>query len=367
MSRCHNFSAGPAALPLPVLHELQAALVEFGDTGAGIMEISHRSKPFEAVLASAEARLRRLMAIPDDYVVLFLQGGASLQFYMLALNLLGDEGAAADYVVTGTWASKALQEARRVGDARAAWEGKAVEYRRLPTDQELTVREGARYLHYTTNNTIYGTQFHRTPKVSVPLVADMSSDICSRPVDTAAHDLIYAGAQKNLGPSGVTAVILSPWAQSQSRQTAKALPGGLPAMLDYGVAVDNTSMYNTPNTFGIFALERVLAWLEGQGGLSAMEAVNRQKAERLYAEIDRSGFWRPRADKADRSWMNVAWRLPTEELEARFVKEASAAGLKELKGHRSAGGIRASLYNATGLDAVDALVGFMREFERNNG
>lgn len=366
MARIHNFSAGPAALPLTVLEELRDSLIDFRGGGAGIMEISHRGKVFQAVIDSAMARMRSLFGIPNDYSVLFLQGGATQQFYQVPLNLIG-AGGSADYVGTGTWASKAYKDARRVGDAVLAFDGKKVDYRRIPTDEEIVVRPDATYLHYTTNNTIYGTQFHRTPRSPVPLVVDMSSDIGCRPLDVAAHDLIYAGAQKNLGPSGVTAVILSPWAVEQSRRTAAGMPQGMPAILDYGLYVDDGSMYNTPNTFGIFALERVLAWIEGLGGLTAMEARNRAKADLLYAELDRSAFWTPRADADSRSWMNVTWRLPSEELDAAFVKESEAAGLSALKGHRSAGGIRASLYNAIELSSVQALVDFMRDFERRRG
>jgi len=371
MSRSHNFSAGPAALPLSVVEEIQAALPEFMGMGAGIMEISHRSKQFEGVVASAVARLGRLLGVPADYRIVFLQGGASLQFAMVPLNLLGGDGrtatASADYHLTGTWSNKALKEAKRFGDAVGTWDDKAGGYTRVPRADEVPVRPGVRYLHYTTNNTIAGTQYPAVPQAPVPLVADMSSDICSRPIDVAAHALIYAGAQKNLGPSGVTAVILSPWAIEQSRQTGATRPGGLPSMLDYSVAVDNDSMYNTPNTFGIFALERVLAWVEAAGGMPAMEARNRRKAEILYAELDRSDFWRPHAQLDSRSWMNITWRLPTPELEAAFVQQATAAGLVGLKGHRSVGGIRASLYNAVEPASVQALVSFMQAFEASQG
>lgn len=366
MSRVHNFNAGPAVLPVPVLEELRDAILEYGNTGLGIMEMSHRSKPFEAIVASAIDRLRRILDVPKDYAIVFLQGGASLQFYMHALNLLVP-GEAADYLVTGVWAKKALAEAKRVGDAAAAWDGKATNYDWIPADGGYTVREQAIYLHYTTNNTIYGTQWPGNPaSYGKPLVADMSSDIASRPVDVAAHDLIYAGAQKNLGPSGVTVVILSPWAR-QRAAIASAARGGLPSMLDYAVAIKENSLYNTPNTWGIFALERVLAWIEGQGGLQGVAARNQEKADLLYAELDRTGFWRPHARKDCRSWMNVTWRGPSEEIEASFVSEAEAAGFRGLKGHRSVGGIRASMYNALPLESVRALVDFLRDFEARRG
>lgn len=366
MSRAHNFTAGPAVLPESVLYELQASILEYGKTGMGIMEMSHRSKAFDAILLSAQTRMRNLLGIPADYSILFLQGGASLQFYMHALNLLGP-GEAADYVNTGVWSKKALAEAKRLGDAVACWDGKATNYDRIPAAGAYSVRDQAVYLHYTTNNTIYGTEWHRTPEApGKPLVGDLSSDIASRPVDVASHALIYAGAQKNLGPSGVTVVILSPWALERSAAVAAAR-GGITPMLDYALQARENSLYNTPSTFGIYALERVLAWLEGIGGISAIDALNQQKSDLLYGELDRSAFWRPHAQADSRSRMNVTWRLPSEELEARFVTEAEAGGLKGLKGHRSVGGLRASLYNALPLASVEALVGFMRDFEARNG
>lgn len=366
MSRAHNFTAGPAVLPESVLLELQASILEYGKTGLGIMEMSHRSKAFDAILASAQSRLRSLLGIPSDYAILFLQGGASLQFHMTALNLL-EPGQAADYINTGVWSKKALAEGKRLGDAAACWDGKACNYDHIPAPGEYGVRDPSVYLHYTTNNTIYGTEWHRTPDAyGKPLVGDLSSDIASRPVDVAAHELIYAGAQKNLGPSGVTVVILSPWALERSAAVAAAR-GGITPMLDYVLQTKENSLYNTPSTFGIFALERVLAWLEGVGGVPAIDALNQQKADLLYAELDRSAYWRPHARPDSRSRMNVTWRLPSEELEARFVTEAEAAGLKGLKGHRLVGGLRASLYNALPLASVEALVGFMQDFERRNG
>jgi len=361
MSRTWNFSAGPAVLPEEVLGELQAALMEFEGCRAGIMEISHRSKPFERVLGSARERMSRVLGVPADWTILFLQGGASLQFYMTALNLaLPDEGA--DYIDTGTWASKALIEAKRVCAARNAWSGKGLAYNRIPEQHELNLNTEAAFLHYTTNNTIYGTQWAGRPATDRPLVADMSSDIASRAVDVGAHALIYAGAQKNLGPSGVTAVLLSPWALARSKEVGKAR-GGLPAMLDYALMAENDSMYNTPNTFGIFALERVLAWVERHGGLPAMSARISARADRLYAALDGSAFYQPHAKPGSRSAMNVTFRLARPELEDVFVKESAAAGLLELKGHRSVGGMRASLYNALPDEAVDALISFMADFE----
>lgn len=365
MSRAFNFSAGPGALPESVLVELQAALMEFSTCRAGIMEVSHRGKQFEAVLQSAKARLSATLGIPEGYTILFLQGGASMQFYQVPLNL-ALPGEAADYIDTGTWASKAYKEAAKICDAKAIWSGKATGYARVPAPGEPQVREGAAYVHYTTNNTIYGTQSSAPPVTDKRLFADMSSDIASRPIDVARHDVIYAGAQKNLGPSGVTAVILSPWALARSAEVGKAR-GGLPSMLDYTVAAANDSMYNTPNTFGIFALERVLAWVEGQGGLPAVAARVSARAARLYAALDASAFWAPHAEPGSRSSMNVTFRLQNGELESTFIAEASAAGLLGLKGHRSVGGIRASIYNALPDAAVAALIEFMADFERRHG
>jgi phosphoserine aminotransferase len=365
MSRAYNFSAGPGTLPESVLVELQAALLEFSTCRAGIMEISHRSQPFEDVLQSAKARMRLVLGVPEDYTILFLQGGASLQFYQVPLNLALPTDAT-DYIDTGTWASKAFAEAKTVSDAKVIWSSKATTYDRVPAPLDVKPREAAAFVHYTTNNTIYGTQCAAPPATDKRLFADMSSDIASRPIDVARHDVIYAGAQKNLGPSGVTAVILSPWALARVAEV-KAARGGLPSMLDYTVAAANDSMYNTPNTFGIFALERVLAWVEGQGGLPAVAQRISGRAARLYAALDASDFWKPHAQPDSRSSMNVTFRLKNGDLEGAFVKEAQAAGLMELKGHRSVGGMRASLYNALPDEAVDTLIAFMGDFERRNG
>ncbi len=365
MSRAHNFSAGPAVLPESVIAELQAVLPEFGTAQAGIMEISHRSKDFDAVILSAEARLRRLLGIPDDYSVLFLQGGASLQFYMLALNLAGADERL-DYIHTGVWSAAAVKEAARVCDAVDIWTSEPEGYNRVPsTDEALPIRDGALALHYTSNNTVAGTQYSAAPNCNIPLIGDLSSDICSRPVDVARHALIYAGAQKNLGPSGVTAVVLSPWALERSKARSKAV-GGLPSMLDYALMVKKGSMFNTPNTFGIYALERVLAWMESLGGVDYFATRNRARAARLYGALDATPFYEPCALLDSRSDMNVTWRLARRELEPVFLKEATAAGLLSLKGHRSVGGIRASLYNALPDASVDALVSFLNDFAERN-
>ena len=366
-SRIFNFSAGPAVLPLEVVQTLAEALPEFQNTRLGLMEMSHRSAAFDAICEGAKDRLRRLLNVPADYEILLLQGGASLQFYMTALNLTAPDGKV-DFLMTGTWSSKAITEAARVCDTSRAWDGADFGHTRVPKPGEYQVREGAEYLHYTSNNTIYGTQFHALPDAGeAQLVADLSSDICSRPIDVSAHALLYAGAQKNLGPSGVTAIILSPWAIAQSRTAGQSRPGGLPSMLDYGLMVDKKSLFNTPNTFGIYALERVLAWVEDQGGLSAMEDRNTHKANLLYSELDRTAFWEPHATLESRSQMNITWRLANPDLVPAFLSEAATAGLQGLKGHRSVGGIRASTYNACPPESVQALVSFMQEFERTHG
>ncbi|MFT5681103.1 MAG: phosphoserine aminotransferase [Myxococcota bacterium] len=366
MARMHNFSAGPAVLPLSVIEQLSGALADFQGCGLGLMEMSHRGKVFDDVIVGAEARFRRLIGVPDDYAVLFLQGGASLQFYMSALNLLGP-GESVDYLMTGVWSTKALKEAKRCSDAVAVWEQDGTPDH-VPAPGSYTIRDEAKYLHYTSNNTIYGTQFPGLPESDGrPLVGDLSSDIASRPVDVSRHAVIYAGAQKNLGPSGVCMVILSPWAVEQSRRANGLRPGGIPSMLNYDLMVKKASMFNTPNTFGIYALDRVLAWVDDMGGVEAMTARNMEKSGLLYAELDRSDFWRPHARPDSRSQMNVTWRTPTPELDAAFVAESTAAGLSGLKGHRSVGGIRASLYNACSRENVVALVSFMQDFEQRKG
>lgn len=359
-TRIHNFSAGPAVLPLEVLEQVQRDMLSLPGVGMSVLEISHRSPAFDEIIEGCEGDLRKLAGVPEGYHVLFLQGGASLQFSMVPMNLLS-EGTSADYVVTGVWAQKALKEAKRVGSVRTAASTESEQFKRVPGQQELTIDPAAAYVHYTTNNTIYGTQFHYTPDPgSVPLVADASSDIFSRPIDARRYGLIYAGAQKNLAPAGVTLVIVRD-------DLLKRTPATLPTMLQYGVHVENKSMYNTPPVFAIYVMRLVVAWLLRQGGLEAVARANARKADKLYAEIDRSGFYRGHAEKGSRSRMNVTFRLPTEELEKKFVKESTAAGLDGLKGHRSVGGLRASMYNAFPESGVDALVQFMQEFERRNG
>ena len=359
-ARIHNFSAGPAVLPVEVLEQVQRDLLSLPGVGMSVLEISHRSAAFDDIIEGCEADIRTLAGIPDDYAVLFLQGGASLQFSMVPMNLL-PQGGSADYVVTGVWSEKAVKEARRVGSVRVAASTADDKFARVPKPAELTLDPDAAYVHITTNNTIYGTQWHEIPRTgAVPLVADASSDIFSRPIDVPAYGLIYAGAQKNLAPAGVTLVIVR-------KDLFARTPPGVPTMLQYGVHAENASMYNTPPVFAIYVMRLVVAWLLRAGGLGEVERANARKAGRLYAAIDRTEFYRGHAQPDSRSRMNVTFRLPSEELEKKFVKEATAAGLDGLKGHRSVGGLRASIYNAFPEAGVDALVDFMQEFERKNG
>jgi len=358
--RIHNFSAGPAVMPVSVLEEIQRDLLALPGAGMSILEISHRSKTFESILAQAEADIRALAGVPAGYRILFLQGGASLQFSMVPMNLLAP-GATADYIDSGSWAEKAIKEAKRVGAVNIAATTKADGYSRVPAQSELKLTPGAAYVHMTSNNTIEGTEYRDLPDVgTIPLVSDTSSDMFSRPIDVARHALIYAGAQKNMGPAGVTVVIVR---DDLLQRSAKSLP----TMLNYAVHAENGSLYNTPPAFAVYALGLVMKWLRAQGGLTAIARINERKARKLYAEIDRSGFYRGTAQKDSRSLMNVTFRLATEALENQFVSEATAAGLDGLKGHRSVGGMRASLYNAFPEEGVDALVHFMQEFERRRG
>ena len=359
-TRIINFSAGPAVLPVEVLEQAQRDLLSLPGVGMSILEISHRSKPFDDIIEGCEADLRTLAGIPSGYRVLFLQGGASLQFSMVPMNLL-PAGGSADYIVTGAWSQKAVKEAKRAGSVKIAASTEAENFARVPRQEALTLDPKAAYLHYTTNNTIFGTEFQYVPNPgSVPLVADASSDIFSGPIDVSKYALIYAGAQKNLAPAGVTLVILRD-------DMLERTPSSLPTMLQYSVHTENNSMYNTPPVFAIYIMRLVLAWLLKQGGLAAIGGRNARKADKLYAAIDRTEFYRGHAKADSRSRMNVTFRLPSEELEKKFIKDATAAGLDGLKGHRSVGGLRASIYNAFPEEGVDTLVQFMAEFERRNG
>jgi len=358
--RIFNFSAGPAVLPLEVLEQAQRDLLSLPGVGMSILEISHRSKTFDDIIQGCDADMRTLAKIPANYKILFLQGGASLQFSMVPVKLL-PAGGSADYIVTGAWSQKAIKEAKKVGDVKIAATTEAENFTRVPRQDELKLDPAAAYVHMTSNNTIFGTEWHWLPETGqVPLVSDMSSDIFSRPVDVTKHALIYAGAQKNLAPAGVTLVIVRD-------DMLKRSPSTLHTMLNYAVHAENQSLYNTPPVFAIYIMRLVMTWLLRNGGLEAVDRKNALKADKLYAQIDRTGYYRGHAQKDARSRMNITFRLPSEDLEKKFAKEATAAGLDGLKGHRSVGGIRASIYNAFPEAGVDALVDFMREFERTNG
>jgi phosphoserine aminotransferase len=361
VTNVYNFNAGPAIMPQPVLEQAQRELLDYRGIGMSVLEISHRSKEYEAINTEAEARFKRLLGLGDDYRVLFLQGGASLQFAMLPLNFL-PAGATADYLMTGVWAEKAYEEAGQIGQARVAASTREGGYRRMPRPEEIQLSDAPAYVHSTSNETIQGTQWHTWPDVGDrPFVADMSSDILSRPLEARRFAMIYAGAQKNLGPAGATVVLIrQDWLE---RAGASA-----PTMLRYATHAKNSSLYNTPPAFAVYLLNLTLGWIEENGGLEAMERRNQQKAQTVYRAIDNSGgFYRGHADPDSRSLMNLTFRLPTEELEKLFVGESSAAGLVGLAGHRSVGGIRASIYNAMGQEGCDVLTHFMGEFLRRHG
>lgn len=360
--RVYNFSAGPAVLPLAALKEAQRDLLCLPGVGSSVMEISHRSKPFTRIIEGAEANLRKLLAIPDTYRVLFLQGGAQMQFAMVPMNLLRDSGKTADYILTGSWGKKAIKEAELQGTARAAFDGKDVEYRRTPRADELELTPDAAYVHITSNETIEGVQFAEEPDVGdVPLVCDSSSDFLCRPVPIERYGLLYACAQKNAGPAGVTVVVIR-------EDLLERTPKNTPTMLDYQKLAKAKSLLNTPPTFAIYMVKLITDWLLGEiGSLEAMHQRNRQKAERLYEAVDQSdGFYSGHADPGCRSIMNVTFRLPNVELETQFIERAEARGLCALKGHRSVGGCRASIYNAMPVEGVEALREFMLEFAKSN-
>lgn len=358
--RIFNFSAGPAVLPLTVLEEAQRDLLSLPGAGMSVLEISHRSKTFDEIIQGAETDMRKLASIPDNYHVLFLQGGASMQFSMVPMNLM-PTGGKADYIITGSWSKKAMEEAQKTGQANVAATTKPENFARIPSQSELKLDPEAAYVHFTTNNTIYGTQWKSEPDTGdVPLVGDASSDIFCRPVDVTKYGLIYAGAQKNLAPAGVTLVIIRDDLLARS-------PANLPTMLDYNTYAKNQSLYNTPPVFSIYVMRLVLKWLLDQGGLEAIARHNEEKAGILYKAIDSTDFYRGHAEAESRSLMNVTFRLPSEDLEKQFVSEATKAELDGLKGHRSVGGIRASIYNAFPREGVESLVSFMNEFERTRG
>lgn len=360
--RAHNFNAGPAVMPLSVLEKAQSEMLDYQGCGMSVMEISHRSKVFEGVINTAEADLRELLGIPSNYKIMFLQGGATLQFAMIPMNLR-PAGASADYIVTGSWSKTALKESGKVGTARAAVSTDATGFNRIPDASEIKYDPQAAFVHYTMNETIHGVEWTNipTPPKGVELVCDVSSDFLSKPVDVNKFGVIYAGAQKNAGPAGVTVVIVR-------EDLLERVPANLPVMLDMKVLSESGSMHNTPPCYSIYMVGLVLKWLKGLGGLSAIEKINTEKAKLVYDAIDNSGgFYRGHAERSARSKMNIPFRLPSEDLEKQFVKEAEAAKLIGLKGHRSVGGLRASVYNALPIESAKALVDFMNNFQRVNG
>lgn len=359
MSRVFNFSAGPAALPLEVLEIIRNDLPDWQGTGMSVMEVSHRGKDFVELAARAEANVRELLDIPADYSVLFTQGGATLQMAMVPLNLAGPDEAA-DYVVTGSWGKKAAGEARKFCNANVAADASDENFTYIPDESGWSRTDNAAYLHFTPNETIAGVEFHFVPGGNVPLVADMSSTILSRPIDVSRFGVIYAGAQKNIGPAGITLVIV------RNDLLDKVRPNNA-HLMTWKAYAESDSMTNTPPTFAWYVADLVFQYLKNRGGLKAVGEVNRRKASKLYAAIDESDFYHNPVQKDCRSWMNVPFILADDSLDARFLEQSHAAGLTNLKGHRSVGGMRASIYNAVGEEAVDALIGFMAEFEKANG
>lgn len=357
----YNFSAGPAMLPAEVMKKAQEEFCNYRNSGSGILELSHRGSLFTEVIDRAVANIKELMNISDDYAVVFIQGGASMQFAMAPMNLL-PAGMTADYADTGVWGAKAAKEAKLFGKVNLVCSSKESKYDHIPAFSEWNMTPGAAYLHITSNNTVAGTQYREFPKVdaSVPMFADMSSDIMSRVINVNDFGLIYAGAQKNLGPSGMAVVIIRKDLLERTQET-------VPTMLKYSTYVDNNSLFNTPPTFAIYLLALVTDYFKSLGGIAEIEKINDAKAAKLYSYLDSSDFFTTPVAVADRSRMNVVWRMPSEELDAKFVKEAAAAGLTGLKGHRLVGGLRASIYNAMPMAGIDTLISFLKEFERQNG
>ena len=359
MERVYNFSAGPAVLPEEVLKECQEEMMNYGETGMSVMEMSHRSKAFESIINTAEADLRELMNIPDNYKVLFLQGGASLQFAMIPMNLMKNK--VADYIITGQWAKKAFAEAKLYGDAVAVASSADETFSYIPDCSDLPIRDNADYVYICENNTIYGTKFKTLPNTKgKTLVADVSSCFLSEPVDVSKYGIIYGGVQKNVGPAGTVIVIIR-----EDLITEDVLPG-TPTMMKYKTHADNKSLYNTPPAYGIYVCGKVFKWLKAQGGLSVMKEKNEKKADILYNFLDNSKLFNGTVRKEDRSLMNVPFVTGNDELDAKFIKEATEAGFVNLKGHRSVGGMRASIYNAMPIEGVEKLVEFMKKFEAEN-
>ncbi len=359
--RIWNFNAGPATLPLPVLEQVKSDLPDFQDTGMAVMELSHRSKAYDTIHQSALRLMRELFAVPENFKVLFLQGGASMQFAQVPMNLLG-KGKNADYIITGSWSKKALKEAKLYADINIAGTSESTSFNRIPEQDELKLNADAAYCHITSNNTIAGTQYTAFPETGkVPLVADMSSDILSREIDWSKFGIVYAGAQKNLGPSGLTVVIIR-------EDLIEAGPADIPIILQYRTQAEKDSLYNTPPTYSIYIMKLVLDWVKANGGLSGMMKRNAEKGKMLYGLIDEmSGFYKGAVEKESRSLMNVTFRLPSEELEAQFIAEGAAAGFGGLKGHRSVGGVRVSMYNALEPQGIQELTQFMKTFAQKNG
>ena len=358
MNRVFNFSAGPSALPLPVLEQCAAEMTCYGQSGMSVMEMSHRTKPFEEIIGRAESLLRKLMGIPDNYKVLFLQGGASSQFAMVPMNLMKNRKI--DLVLTGAWADKACKEASKYGEVNIVGSSKDKTYSYIPALDPATFQKDADYFYICENNTIYGTKFAELPETgNVPLVADLSSCILSEPIDVTRYGVIFAGAQKNMGPAGLTVVIIRDDLLGHSIE-------GTPTMFQYDIHVKNGSMYNTPPTYAIYVCMKVLEWLDGLGGLAAIGEINRRKAGKLYDYLDSSKLFKPTVMGRDRSLMNVPFVTGDADKDAAFVKSAAAAGLVNLKGHRSVGGMRASIYNAMPEEGVEALIRFMTDFEKEN-
>lgn len=358
VDRVYNFSPGPGTLPVEVLQQASKDIINFKETGIGLIEMSHRSKEFMAVADTTESLLRELMEIPDNYKVLFLQGGASSQFFMVPMNLLG-KNKKATYLNTGTWSKKAIKEARLFGEVEVAFSSEEQTFNRVPTQDEYSVDSASEYLYFVSNNTIYGTQFPSFPETDKVLISDMSSDILSRKIDVSKFGLIFAGAQKNMGPAGVTIVIIRD-------DLLDRTPANTPTMLTYKTHADKGSMFNTPPCFPIYVVGEVLKWLKQKGGIAAIEKINIEKAGLLYDCIDATEYYRGHAEKASRSLMNISFNLPNADLEAKFIAEATEAGLNGLKGHRSIGGCRASIYNAFPREGVVKLVEFMKKFEADN-
>ncbi len=357
--RIYNFSPGPSTLPYSVLEQAARDIVNYRDRGIGLIELSHRSKEFMAVAEETEALVRENMNVPDNYKILFLQGGASSQFYMIPMNFLAGGGKKATYINTGTWSKKAIREARLFGAIDVAYSSEDTTFNRVPSTGEYTVDPASEYLYFVSNNTIYGTQFKSFPETDTLLVCDMSSDILSRRVDVSRFGLIFAGAQKNMGPAGVTIVIIRDDLLDRGDDS-------IPTMLRYKTHADKGSMFNTPPCFAIYCVGEVMKWLKNNGGVAAMERINNEKASLVYDAIDATDFYRGHAEVGSRSMMNISFNLPTAELEAKFIAEAAAIGLDGLKGHRSIGGCRASIYNAFPRDGVVRLVEFMAEFAAKN-